>query len=85
MLLVRLNRFEMCFNFGVSVAFVTDRENLACVAGGTSGSAVVFWRRNPGKRVSMGWWLLRLSAKILVLLRLSANFFSVTVNKKVKN
>ena len=28
----------------------------------------------------MGWWLLRLSAKILALLRLS-----VTVNKKVKN
>ena len=33
----------------------------------------------------MGWWHLRLSAKILALLRLSANFFSVTVNKKVKN
>ena len=32
----------------------------------------------------MGWWLLRLSAKILALLRLSGNFFSVTVNKKVK-
>ena len=32
----------------------------------------------------MGWWLLRLSAKILALLRLSVNFF-VTVNKKVKN
>ena len=26
-------------------------------------------------RVSMGWWHLRLSAKILALLRLSANFF----------
>ena len=33
----------------------------------------------------MGWWLLRLSAKILALLRLSANFFQLTVNKKVKN
>ena len=32
----------------------------------------------------MGWWLLRLSAKILVLLRLSVIFFSVTVNKKLK-
>ena len=32
----------------------------------------------------MGWWLLRLSAKILALLRLSGNFFSVTVNKKGK-
>ena len=28
------------------------------------------------KRVSMGWWPLRLSAKILALLRLSVNFFS---------
>ena len=36
------------------------------------------------KRVSMGWWLLRLSAKILNLLRLSVNFFSVTVNENVK-
>ena len=32
----------------------------------------------------MGWWLLRLSAKILALLRLSINFFSVTVNEKLK-
>ena len=37
------------------------------------------------KRVSMGWWHLRLSAKILALLRLSVNFFSVTVNERVKN
>ena len=36
-------------------------------------------------RVSMGWWHLRLSAKILALLRLSVNFFSVTVNERVKN
>ena len=36
-------------------------------------------------RVSMGWWHLRLSAKILAPLRLSVNFFSVTVNSKVKN
>ena len=35
-------------------------------------------------RVSMGRWLLRLSAKILALLRLSVIFFSVTVNEKVK-
>ena len=33
----------------------------------------------------MGWWLLRLSAKILYLLRLSVNFFSVTVNSQFKN
>ena len=36
-------------------------------------------------RVSIGWWHLRLSAKILALLRLPANFFSVAVNKKIKN
>ena len=33
----------------------------------------------------MGWWYLRISAKILALLRLSVNFFSVTVNYKVEN
>ena len=32
----------------------------------------------------MGWWLLRLSAKTLTLLQLLVNFFSVTVNKKLK-
>ena len=35
--------------------------------------------------VSMGCWRLRLSPKILALLRLSINFFSVTINEKVKN
>ena len=33
------------------------------------------------KRVSMRWWLLRLSAKILALLRLSINFFRVRLTK----
>ena len=33
----------------------------------------------------MGWWLLRLSTKILPLLPLSVIFFSVTVDKNVKN
>ena len=33
------------------------------------------------KRVSMGWWLLRLSAKIFALLRLSVNFFQVRLTK----
>ena len=37
------------------------------------------------QRVLIGWSLLRLSAKNLALLRLSVNFFSVTVNKKDKN
>ena len=35
-------------------------------------------------RVSMGWWHLRLSAKILALLRLSANFFQLWLTKKLK-
>ena len=35
-------------------------------------------------RVSMGWWLLRLSAKILALLRLSVNFFQLRLTKKLK-
>ena len=35
------------------------------------------------KRVSMGWWLLRLSAKILALLRLSVNFFQLRLTKKL--
>ena len=38
----------------------------------------------PTKRVSMGWWLLRLSAKILALLRLSVNFFQLRLTKKLK-
>ena len=32
----------------------------------------------------MGWWLLRLSAKILVLLRLSVNIFQLRLTKKLK-
>ena len=40
--------------------------------------------RNPVKRVSMGWWPLRLSAKILALLRLSVNFFPLRLTKKLK-
>ena len=35
-------------------------------------------------RVSMGWWLLRLSAKILAILRLSVNFFLLRLTKKLK-
>ena len=31
----------------------------------------------------MGWWLLRLSAKILALLRLSVNFFQLRLTKKL--
>ena len=32
----------------------------------------------------MGWWLLRLSAKILGFLRLSVNFFQLWLTKKLK-
>ena len=32
----------------------------------------------------MGWWLLRLSAKILALLRLLVNFFQLRLTKKLK-
>ena len=32
----------------------------------------------------MGWWPLRLSAKILALLRLSVNFFQLRLTKKLK-
>ena len=32
----------------------------------------------------MGWWLLRLSAKILPPLRLSVNFFQLRLTKKSK-
>ena len=42
----------------------------------------VFDSRNL--RVSMGWWLLRLSAKILAILRLSVNFFQLRLTKKLK-
>ena len=43
-----------------------------------------FEPRSHFKRVSMGWWLLRLSAKILALLRLSVNFFQLRLTKKLK-
>ena len=36
------------------------------------------------KRVLMGWCPLRLSAKILALLRLSVNFFQLRLTKKLK-
>ena len=32
----------------------------------------------------MGWWLLRLSAKMFALLRLSVNFFQLRLIKKLK-
>ena len=32
----------------------------------------------------MGWWLLRLSAEILALLRLSVNIFQLRLTKKLK-
>ena len=32
----------------------------------------------------MGWWLLRLSAKILALLRLSVNVCQLRITKKLK-
>ena len=32
----------------------------------------------------MGWWLFRLSAKTLALLRLSVNFFQLRLTKKLK-
>ena len=32
----------------------------------------------------MRWWLLRLSAKILALLRLSVNFFQLRLTKKLQ-
>ena len=35
-------------------------------------------------RVSLGWWLLRLSAKILALLGLSVNFFQLRLTTKLK-
>ena len=39
--------------------------------------------RTVKKRVSMGWWLLRLSAKILALLRVSVNFDQLRLTKKL--
>ena len=36
------------------------------------------------KKVSMGWWLLRLSAKILALLQLSVNSVQLRLTKKLK-
>ena len=49
------------------------------VVGGNS-HWLLCWRASL--RVSMGWWLLRLSAKILALLRLSVNFFQLRLTDK---
>ena len=50
-----------------------------------SANLTYFFRHgNMIMRVSMGWWLLRLSAKILALLRLSVNFFQLRLTKKLK-
>ena len=38
----------------------------------------------PYKRVSIGWWLLRLSDKILALVRLWVNLFQLRLTKKLK-
>ena len=35
-------------------------------------------------RVSMGWWFLRLLAKVLALLPLSVNFVQLRLTKKLK-
>ena len=40
--------------------------------------------KRPYKRVSMGCWLLLLSAKILALLRLSVNLFQLRLTKTLK-
>ena len=40
--------------------------------------------QGPLTRVSMGWWLLRLSAKILTLLRLLVNFFQLRLIVNLK-
>ena len=37
----------------------------------------------PFPRVSVGWWHLRLSVKILTLLRLSVNFIWLTMKLKI--
>ena len=39
---------------------------------------------SPFPRVSVGWWHLRLSVKILALLRLSINFFQLRLTMKLK-
>ena len=36
------------------------------------------------KKVLMGWWILRLSAKILALLQLLVNFVQLRLTKKLK-
>ena len=43
------------------------------------------WPATACAWVSVGWWLLRLSAKILALLRLSVNFFQLRLTKKLNN
>ena len=58
---------------------------LANLLGNKSSSFVIcdWWISIRFVRVSMGWWLLRLSAKILALLRVSVNFDQLRLTKKL--
>ena len=60
------------------------KDYLAGLLGKERGEATNSSLVDDKKRVSMGWWPLRLSAKILAVLRLSVNFFQLRLTKKLK-
>ena len=57
---------------GIKGVFVRVDDILVAASGGVTAHMEAVDCR---LRVSMGWWLLRSSAKILAFLRLSVNFF----------
>ena len=56
------------------------RAQQPCEFIGTKGSVYIRKELNSLKRVSMGYWLLRLTVNILAFLRLTV-IFSITVNR----
>ena len=70
---------QFCLSLSISRLHVMNTE---LMIGGFHSEGDAY--KHSFKRVSMGWCLLRLLAKILALLRLSVNFFQLRLTKKLK-
>ena len=77
----RLSVASLHFLWVLSVA---RNSSLQCLQNSFTRLRISIQRLLRSKKVSMGWWLLRLSSKILALLGLSVNFFQLLLTKKLK-
>ena len=78
---LRLSVASLHFLWVLSVA---RNSSLQCLQNSFTRLRISIQRLLRSKKVSMGWWLLRLSSKILALLGLSVNFFQLLLTKKLK-